>query len=285
MSFRDYWPITCRCNGSPCGNEKVSAVLEEYTQEYPFLNQTFLNSVLSRSLPGKLDWLESDTRATYIQQLKVRPDDWRYRNQKVEYTINTQGYRAPEWKDIDWQNSIVVYGDSCVMGVGVDDNDTIASCLERLYGRPVINMGFPGGSNEHIMYNLAQMIEVYGHPWATIVIWTMMARNIYVDEFKSISLGPWCNEERAGDMKEMDYYLAVNNNDYNIHFHSYCHALTAKSMFSGHRYNSYAFFNEPADVMRAHFLSYGTGRARDNLHPSEESLAASAQFIYDTGFL
>ena len=129
---------------------------------------------------GTYDFASTDSREDFARNLKRQPDDWYYRTRKVEYTLNSHKFRTKEFKDIDWKNSIVLFGDSYTFGVGVTDSHTISSCLERITGKYVVNLGSPGLSNGAIAYNSYYLKENYPEPLAVVKLWTNMVRWFYV---------------------------------------------------------------------------------------------------------
>ena len=100
-----------------------------------------------------LDFCGSDDKELFEQNLKTQPQDWYYRTHPVKYTLNSLGYRTKEFDDIDWKESIVIFGCSIVFGTGVTDEHTIPYFLEQLSGRPVINMGVAGSSIQNALHN------------------------------------------------------------------------------------------------------------------------------------
>ena len=100
-----------------------------------------------------LDFCGSEDKELFEKNLKTQPEDWYYRTHPVKYTLNSLGYRTKEFDDIDWKESIVMFGCSNVFGTGVTDEHTIPYFLEQLSGRPVINMGIPGSSIQTALHN------------------------------------------------------------------------------------------------------------------------------------
>jgi hypothetical protein len=100
-----------------------------------------------------LDFCPNDHKELFEQNLKTQPDDWYYRTHPVKYTLNSLGYRTREFDDIDWKESIVMFGCSFVFGIGVTDKHTIPYFLEQLSGRPVINMGIGASSIQTVLHN------------------------------------------------------------------------------------------------------------------------------------
>ena len=74
-------------------------------------------------------------------------------DRSVSYKLNSQGYRCPEWNDIDWASSHLLFGCSVVQGIGLNDADTLDQELVKLLNEPVVNLGVGGGSLPFILAN------------------------------------------------------------------------------------------------------------------------------------
>ena len=134
----------------------------------------------------------SDTKETFEKNLKTQPEDWYYRTHPVKYTLNSSGYRTREFDDIDWKESIVIFGCSHTFGTGVTDEHTIPYFLEQLSGRPVINMGIGGSSIQTSLHNSIILVDSeYPTPKAVVYIWTALSRfQIYEEDFVNLN-GFW----------------------------------------------------------------------------------------------
>lgn len=121
----------------------------------------------------------------FEQDLKTQPEDWYYRTHEVKYTLNSLGYRTREFDDIDWKESIVMFGCSYVFGKGVADQHTIPHFLEKLSGRPVINMGINASSVQTVLHNSIIFADSkYPTPKAVVNMWTYLSRyQIYESNF------------------------------------------------------------------------------------------------------
>ena len=102
---------------------------------------------------GNYNFVGGDNEKFYKENLLKLPENWEYRNKKVNYTLNKHNYRTDDFRKIDWLNSVVVFGCSNVFGIGVDDTDTVSFNLSKLINRPVINMGCPGTSIKFSFHN------------------------------------------------------------------------------------------------------------------------------------
>lgn len=133
----------------------------------------------------------TDTKTNYEQNLKDQPQDWYYRENKVNYTLNSLGYRTREFNEIDWENSILMFGCSHVFGLGVDDKDTIPFYLEQITGKNVINLGIPGGSLMSMLHTSFCIKEKFPKPLQVIFSWTSLDR-LTIFNFNSVKLyGGW----------------------------------------------------------------------------------------------
>jgi hypothetical protein len=144
-----------------------------------------------------LDFSGGDRKELFEENLKTQPDNWYYRTHKVKYTLNSLGYRTKQFDDIDWKESIVIFGCSYVFGVGVTDEHTISYFLEKLLGRPVINMGIGGSSIQTALHNSIILNDSeYPIPKAVIYLFTNLNRfqlyqNNYVEHHGSWSSSPY----------------------------------------------------------------------------------------------
>jgi hypothetical protein len=55
-------------------------------------------------ITGNHEWFDQDTKELYKTNLKEQPDDWYYRVNKVEYNLNSAGYRTKDFNQINWSN-------------------------------------------------------------------------------------------------------------------------------------------------------------------------------------
>ena len=139
-----------------------------------------------------LDFCPSDSKELFEQNLKTKPEDWYYRTHEVKYTLNSLGYRTREFNDIDWKESIVMFGCSYVFGIGVTDEHTIPYFLEQLSGRPVINMGIGGGSIQTSLHNSIILNDSkYPTPKAVVHILTALDRYQLYANNSVTNMGDW----------------------------------------------------------------------------------------------
>ncbi|MDP3937710.1 MAG: SGNH/GDSL hydrolase family protein [Deltaproteobacteria bacterium] len=109
-----------------------------------------------------------------------------YRFPRVDYTVNTQGFRGPEWLPLDeGVFRIAVVGDSMAFGLGVEEGEAFPRILERdLNGWAVekgierrfrvYNLGVPG-------YNLEQEYFTWSR-WGKILKPQMVIHVVYIND-------------------------------------------------------------------------------------------------------
>lgn len=136
-------------------------------------------------------WAGTDVENRYLDNLKTQPSDWYYRTNSVKYTVNSKGYRTREFKKINWSDSVVLFGCSNVFGVGLDDKDTLASQLENIIDRPVINLGQGGTSINYNLHNSVILANGYPSPKAVVMAWPSYSRCVYYKDKDVVNYGPW----------------------------------------------------------------------------------------------
>jgi hypothetical protein len=136
-----------------------------------------------------------DSKTNFEKHLKTLPEGWYYRNHDVKYTLNSFGYRTKPFDTINWEESIVIFGCSTVFGIGVTDEHTIPYFLEQISGRPVVNMGIPGSSNQLITHNNVILSDSkYPIPKVVINSWTGLTRYVLYEKEFVKCMGSWSKD-------------------------------------------------------------------------------------------
>ena len=132
--------------------------------------------LLSYHKSGSLFFDPPDTEKFYIKNKKQFGKDWEYYNKEIVYKYNSHGFRTKEFSDIDWNNSIVVLGDSNVFGTGIAEEDTISYQIEEITGIPTVNLGICGSAIDHAMVNSMILYNYYPKPKGIVQLWTSLSR-------------------------------------------------------------------------------------------------------------
>jgi hypothetical protein len=152
----------------------------------------------------------SDTEQLYKANLERQPADWYYRHNPVTYTWNSNGYRAPEWNDIDWPCTWIVMGCSLVVGIGVAEHHTLNSELSVLLGKPCVNLGMGGSGVDVIMYNSLRLIDHMIKPAGVVVVAPQLSRMTYwtskhyenlVANFTQSAIDPYIQQAYEGHLR------------------------------------------------------------------------------------
>ena len=240
-------------------------------ERFPFIFNRSLFFDAVKNFPTD-KFVPSDNPQKFSKNLLKQPSDWKYRTKSITYNVNSSGYRTKEWEDIDWKNSIVIFGCSCVYGVGVAEDENISYFLEQNTNVPVINMGFPGGSNDHILENIVNLLEFVGPdniPKNIIIGWTTSDRFLYYAENQTYDVGPWALNN-TDKMQEM--YVSMYENPYNEMFRAHSIARTARQLLKGKtNLIEFSFFPTSVHYMRMKLPPFPMmhDKARDLLHPGE----------------
>ncbi len=112
-----------------------------------------------------------DNKSLFMRNFITQPEDWPWRHSPVQYNLNSQGFRCPEWDSIDWANSILCFGCSMTFGVGVNGPDTWVEQLGKLTGLAPVNLGWPGASVSFIWANTLELQQSGIRPRAVVYYW------------------------------------------------------------------------------------------------------------------
>ena len=145
--------------------------------------------------PGVFPFDSNDNTENFVFKNK-KVADWEWLDKKVSYTLNSQGYRAKEFEDCDWKNSVLFFGCSWVYGVGVDDSDTMTYMFTAQTGIPCINLGMPAVSNWFTVKNCEILNSNNINPKAVVNCMTYPTRTtLFHDDDTQTHIGKWSTEE------------------------------------------------------------------------------------------
>jgi len=230
---------------------------------------------------GKNKWFGGDHEKLFKEHCKKFPSDWYYRTHEVNYTVNSLGYRAPEFSSIKWEESIVIFGCSTVFGIGVDDSETISSYLQDITNIPVINLGSGGKSINFIHHNSIILSEFYKLPLAVVIIWPNFSRFTMYKPEVVVSLSS--ASEFANFWSE--YWLGT---EHNAETYAYFARLASKNIFGSKCiYYDLSWDEDTADILgcenypksRMSYNLLPVHKARDGVHQPSIQLKDTAKLI------
>lgn len=226
----------------------------------------------------------SDTENRFNDNLKIKPSDWIWRNKPVYYTVNAHGYRTKEWKDISWNNSILLLGCSHVFGIGVDDNDTLDKKLSSMFGREVINLGIPAGSANAILYNTLQLIKEKIKPFLVICIFPSTNRDCFFSSDSGmLNLGSWVESTKLYDRHVVDYIRSYLFDDENIKIKNYINEFSTELAWRSQQvpFFDYTLSEDPRVRNTTVIPQFDLDKARDDMHYGPLTIEKWAEFIFN----
>jgi len=130
----------------------------------------FKDSLLSFPLP-KTDGIPGS-------QFKLGTDN----TGTIEYNLNKHGYRTPEFESIDWTKSLVCFGCSVTLGIGVDEKNSWPTKLGEFLKISIVNLGQGGVGIDYIVAQLVFLLNQGYYPKKIAVVWPAETRIYYWGE-------------------------------------------------------------------------------------------------------
>lgn len=172
----------------------------------------FVNKTSKRN---KIDYWDGgpDNKKSWNKNRKKLGPGWYYYNKGenvISYDRNEFGFRERPVADIDWSNSIVLFGCSVVEGIGNVLEDTIAKQVENILNMPVLNLGVSGSGIDLASVNSLILHNDYPTPKAVVQLWSGIGR--YCDFFSYTE----AEHYRATNRKYRAEYDWKNRNRYYV---------------------------------------------------------------------
>ncbi len=190
--------------------------------------------------------------------------------------INSLNYRTDNFENIDWNNSIVMFGCSNVFGTGLKDNETIPYKLEEILQRPVINMGVPSSSIAYSVFNQIILAKMNVTPYAVINLWTSINRVSYFFEETPFHIGPWI-EQRPGNniinRSIKSLFDSWNISDSNPTLHCIFLQKMTEIIWKDTKHYQCTFFPNTSDALNVKLFHY-KDHADDDKHPGPTTVNA-----------
>lgn len=208
----------------------------------------------------------TDSEKVFKKNLKKKPIDWIYRTKEITYEYNENGFRERPFDEINWSESVVLFGCSNIEGIGLANEDTLARRLEKIIDRPVVNLGIGGSGIDIACWNSTILHARYPKPKAVIQIWSSLDR--YSDYQKE---------------KYVPYMANLSGYAYRLNWEnrSMRYILTDRQMWENDAiYIEQTFFIHPKHILE--FLNLKRNfqvidEARDLVHPGIESNQLAAE--------
>jgi len=206
----------------------------------------------------------TDSYERYVKNLNTQPLDWYYRDNKVYYNFNSEGFRTKEFKDIDWNNSVVVFGCSNVLGIGLEEKNTLSSKIEAKIGIPTINMGIGGASILRTFNDSLILAENGFTPKAIVFIWSDCYRTTLYKKGIVTNIGAWCDGKN--DTTE-EYWNKWCMDETNPKAHALFNVMAARRVWQSRtKYFEGTFFLKTGNLLSCPFYEI-KDRSRDLSHP------------------
>jgi hypothetical protein len=253
-----------------------------------FIQRSDINGMIDLGVfPGTVNWLGGDEEARFRENTKKQPDVMAvWQNQTFNYTLNSQGFRAPEFHDVDWASSVVMLGCSIVLGEGLDNTQCLPYQLSEIIGRPVINLGISGAGPDLIFYNNLVLERQYPQPQQVIIVWPGADRLTEFTNQGACCHGSWsCDETEIGELINWGYvYTTINAKSENRAHVLRMYSSALQSIWGG-RLSEFTWAIETVDHIGCELLSTDSSSwdwARDLVHPGQRHQRSWAQQIAES---
>jgi hypothetical protein len=191
----------------------------------------------------------------------------------VTYNLNSNRYRAIEFHQVDWKNTVVLFGCSNTFGEGLNEDDTISARLSCLINKPVLNLGVSSSSMLYSLYNSALLHKYFTPPKAVVQLWTEYSRVTYFNELGLEHLGTW-------NYKNKNYFDLWNQNEHNSKSQAYFIRLIAQQLWQEKSlYYEATHFVSTADILNCDILDIVDTALDIGRHPGPKSAQLAAEKI------
>jgi hypothetical protein len=246
--------------------------MKKLVKENHFLLNTSNNSTV---------WNGMDEQTRFTANLKKKDSNWKYRTAPVQYTLNSQGYRTDEFEDINWQESVVIFGCSMAFGIGVTDCETVSSILSKIIDRPVINMAISASSIDYNLHNAIVLRSGYPKPKAVVDVWTGYDRTIMYKETQLMYLGPWSTQDfhdKTGPYVGIDYMQEWMQDTTHAQAQSLFNTKLSRQLWKNTTHIEGSYFTHTSNLLGCFKITF-YDQARDLYHPGLETNQALAEYL------
>lgn len=224
-----------------------------------------------------------DSKENYTKNLHSADKDWYYRDNPIEYNVNSHNYRCAEFDDIDWDNSVLILGCSHAFGTGLHTEDTIAKQLEKLLPYQVVNLGVPASSMYFSFLNQVILKKNNINPKGVVNIWTSIERYSLFKENNTdpFPIGPWVFHPQVKqniDNSIIDFYLQWTKEQGNMERYGKMLSDIANIFWNDIPHIECTFFSNTAESLGIELIEQ-VDYARDLHHPGKNTIKNLANYL------
>lgn len=152
-----------------------------------------------------MPFVGGDSEIQFVNNSKKMSADWYYHKTPITYTINNNGHRSSDIKDIDLENYILVTGCSHTYGVGLELENTYPYKLAAALKCSYYNIAMPATGIDVMEYNLLMwMSKVKQKPKFVVIQMPDHSRycnhNPYISKDFLIEGGSWATDPEEQKM-------------------------------------------------------------------------------------
>ena len=184
-----------------------------------------------------LHWNTGDTEEHWKQNGNLDKMNPRYREEPIEYHLNSLGYRCKELEDYEDDKFILVFGCSYTEGVGLHEDEIWHHHMSEKYNLPIMNLAMGGAGIDFQYFNTVLYIKnKFPKPKLVVTQYPGEYRKTFayanrlqtwVAENQDVALDP-------DEKYESEWYFnrhIVYPENMNLHNYMYYHSI--KNMWSG----------------------------------------------------
>jgi len=128
------------------------------------------------------NWYGSDTETALSQNA----DREKWSGVEIAYQFNAQGFRTYDLEEMYNKKVDIALGCSFTQGVGMPEDSTWPSLIEKNRPYPMLNLGYSGGSTDTVARILTNVCGLY-QIQTIYILWPDMARfELYGNEIQNI---------------------------------------------------------------------------------------------------
>ncbi len=219
---------------------------------------------------GKSKYILNDTPKDNAKRWKSIDGELIKTSVPVFYVGNKDGYREEDWERIDWDNSIIMIGDSATFGLGVPNEHTIPKQLESILGKKVVNMSIPGCSSEFYIAVVCSLIRSV--PVKDVVLCHPSMPRIWDPIGSTGNLGPWLAENDSFAPESYSLYNEWTKVEKRLTHKHFYNTITLRTLLKDANLFEWTWSKDIAEFIDVPFyriFGYSAENlSRDGLHPN-----------------